>query len=68
MMDDSPVITGIVCATGRDLRSGGFLRESDDWMAIPRISDLGDGGGYEIPRGPGDLLIKMRPLRSTLSH
>ena len=25
-------------------------------MATPRFSDLGDGGGYVIPRGPGDLL------------
>ena len=40
----------MVCCTGLDLISGGFLRESDDWMATPRFSDLGDGGGYVIPR------------------
>ena len=40
----------MVCCTGLDLVSGGFLRESDDWMATPRFSDLGDGGGYVIPR------------------
>ena len=40
----------MVCCTGLDLISGGFLRESDDCMATPRFSDLGDGGGYVIPR------------------
>ena len=41
------------------MSSGGFFSESDDWTATPRFSDLGDagdGGGYVIPRGPGERL------------
>ena len=38
------------------MSSGGFFRDSEDWMATPRFSDFGDGGGYVMPRGPGDLL------------
>ena len=60
--------------TWRLLIKGGFFTpagdpapwiEAEDWMATPLFNDLGEMGGYEMPRAVGLLLRPLPPLLGT---